>query len=559
MLGACLKPPCIDHVGKNGRPRRQRFVIYLANFGTLCKSGTRREGRRRGDYGFSSGRVEINHHQPGFGGGRRPRRAERQMACCARKTSRHDGGIDCVGPRYKLGNASTNDDLCLMRHASLPSSLRRHSPLCLTNHPPPHIPSPVPPTDLALSQQSTELPARWSITNRLFNFNPFALYNNSPPRPKASRLWNPVNSSPRTLAVQHHPPPPHLDTTLTRDAYTPNVVPVQRPDTRDEYPLLNLPPLHHTSQSPAPSSLFVERSTGDTPSGRTSIALPRDRRSLHPPSHPHSPMAVEHAAADEPAARRSNDPEVGLSLRPSLTRVSLPSRPNSLHSGEAAHDGDGDDDESEFTWGPSHPCYPHPNPHVPLDTELYENTRIIRVKRDWMLKGDLAPTFTNMYPEILDPIITEDQFRTIVQKINNTLVDAFDPFSFKAWMDSLMGVATFWLWDDAGLTNIKRKLAELEAWLEAWNKETGEQEGVRIIPLRRTGYLTLDIQIPDPHLGPVTGTTRPNTNEEESQPDPAAQKQQQQQQSQQIGQLPYPFTPTLQVNPSSPLALGAQA
>jgi hypothetical protein len=60
-----------------------------------------------------------------------------------------------------------------------------------------------------------------------------------------------------------------------------------------------------------------------------------------------------------------------------------------------------------------------------------------------------------------------------------------------------------------------RQLAELERWIEDWNQNVGAKEAVKIIPLRRTGYLTLDIQIPDPHLGPDTGTTRPNTQETE--------------------------------------------
>lgn len=37
--------------------------------------------------------------------------------------------------------------------------------------------------------------------------------------------------------------------------------------------------------------------------------------------------------------------------------------------------------------------------------------------------------------------------------------------------------------------------------MDEWNRTEGLKEGVKIIPLRRTGYLTLDIQIPDPHIG----------------------------------------------------------
>ncbi|KAF2254108.1 hypothetical protein BU26DRAFT_548414 [Trematosphaeria pertusa] len=451
------------------------------------------------------------------------------------------------------------------------SSACRRGPLC--TRPPPassllQLPNPTTASHgssaSASAPPASPLPARWSITNRIFNLNLRALYN-APPRLPASRLWNPVNSSPRTLAVQY-------PRSATRDRQ-PNV-PVQRPQsgTRDEYPLLTLPEQRRSRQSPAPSSLVVERSTGDD-SGRTSIGLPRDRRSLPIESQPPTPqpaMVVQQEPAgpglgadvrdDAPIpGPPPDDLEAGATIRkPSPARVSLPpSRPTSMHSHAASArghgDGDGDgDDASEFPWGPSHPCFPHPNPHVPLHSELYDNTRIIRIKRDWMVKGDLAPTFANLYPEILDPLITEDEFRKIIQRINDTLMDAFDPFSFRAWLDSVMGVATFWLWDDAGLTKVKRKLSELERWVEDWNRHSGEKEGVRIIPLRRTGYLTLDIQIPDPHLGPDNATSsRPNTQQDD------LQNVAPQQQHGEYG--PFPVTPTLQVNASSPVAIEGQS
>ncbi|KAF1915727.1 Golgin subfamily A member 7/ERF4 family-domain-containing protein [Ampelomyces quisqualis] len=165
------------------------------------------------------------------------------------------------------------------------------------------------------------------------------------------------------------------------------------------------------------------------------------------------------------------------------------------------------DPQPDFPWGPSHPCFPHPNPHVPLHSALAATTRIIRIKRDWMVAGDLAPTFANLYPEILDPLLPEDDFRIVIKKINDTLVDAFDPFTFRAWLDAVMGVATFWLWEHAGMTAVKRKLAHLERWIDHWNRSVGHKEAVKIIALRRTGYLTLDIQIPDPHLGPDNDAT----------------------------------------------------
>jgi hypothetical protein len=313
-----------------------------------------------------------------------------------------------------------------------------------------------------------------------------------------------VNSSPRTLAVQH-PPPAAPPLPSPREVYHPNL-PIEQSvaGEQDGYPLLTLPQQRLSRQSPAPSSLVVERSTGeDSISGRTSIGLPRDRRSGPSSSQPPTPApahamdtARDHAPVGAP---RANDIEAGVTHNKEhgLARVSLPSsRRTSMGSRGGSALGDGDDAASEFPWGPSHPCFPHPNPHVPLSSELYNNTRIIRIKRDWMMQGDLAPTFANLYPEILDPLITEDDFRILIKKVNDTLTDAFDPFTFRAWLDSFLGIATFWLWEDMGLTNVKRKLVDLERWLEDWNREVGEKEAVKIVSLRRTGYLTVCSSLP---------------------------------------------------------------
>lgn len=43
--------------------------------------------------------------------------------------------------------------------------------------------------------------------------------------------------------------------------------------------------------------------------------------------------------------------------------------------------------ENDFEWGPSHPCFPHPNPHCAQDSEEFKTTRVIRVRRDWLQAG----------------------------------------------------------------------------------------------------------------------------------------------------------------------------
>jgi hypothetical protein len=151
-------------------------------------------------------------------------------------------------------------------------------------------------------------------------------------------------------------------------------------------------------------------------------------------------------------------------------------------------------------WGPQHPCFPHLNPHVPVDSPEYATTRIIRVRRDWLLQGDLAPTFSNLYPDILDPAgVSEHEFRRVIDKLNSELVPIFSPYNWRNILDGVLGVATGWLWDDFGFTAAKSRLRNLEKWIEQWNAEMektvgGGEEGVvppKIVPLRRTGYMTV--------------------------------------------------------------------
>ena len=174
-------------------------------------------------------------------------------------------------------------------------------------------------------------------------------------------------------------------------------------------------------------------------------------------------------------------------LKRSPSRASLPQSRDGDHAGTHTDEGD------EFEWGPSHPCFPHLNPHVPLSSPLHHSTRIIRIKRDWMQVGDLAPTFSNLYPEILDPHISEEQFRRLVEHINRELVAAFSPYSARNVLDTILSVATFWLWEDFGFAAVKGRLDKLERFIADWNATVGMKEGIAMIPLRRTGYMSVSI------------------------------------------------------------------
>jgi len=156
------------------------------------------------------------------------------------------------------------------------------------------------------------------------------------------------------------------------------------------------------------------------------------------------------------------------------------SRPSTLH----------EEEEEEDDWNHEHPCFPHPNPHVPLDSPLFQSTRIIRIPRDYMINGDNTPAFSIVYPGILEPYVMEEQFRKIVDTVNEKLRLAFDPWNKWNWVDAVCGLVTLWFWEEICPTYVKRRLREVEGILEGWNVVL-EEQGAKLIPLRRSGYITV--------------------------------------------------------------------
>jgi hypothetical protein len=394
-----------------------------------------------------------------------------------------------------------------------------------------------------------------------------------------ARLWNPTNSTPRNLAPPTSrprrlstPPPPPVP--LARP--TPDVTeyPLEATGTSaGDYPLLTVPEQREVRSALSNrASLHLDRVAGAEQRASLPPSLRHSydgKRASHTPSPVEEPEAgpstSRHAAhlvvpetrkyrgrglsftklpaplglSFRPGSKQKEDkgkgkavmapPEdVGDGFTPDLERG--PDVLNQRHStasgisgiGSAISSSDssimGDPDQPPDNgeeWGPQHPCYPHLNPHVPTDSPEYANTRIIRVRRDWLLEGDLAPTFSNLYPDILDPAgVSESEFRRIIDKLNGELVPIFSPYAWRNILDNVLGLATGWLWDDLGFTAAKARLRSLEEWIEQWNsdmeKGMDSDEGMippKIVPLRRTGYMTLDIQIPDPELAPASPTT----------------------------------------------------
>ncbi|KAK3112548.1 hypothetical protein LTR53_011081 [Teratosphaeriaceae sp. CCFEE 6253] len=157
--------------------------------------------------------------------------------------------------------------------------------------------------------------------------------------------------------------------------------------------------------------------------------------------------------------------------------------------------------DEDFPWGPSHPCFPHPNPHCAPHSADAASTRVIRVRRDWLAAGDTYPAVANLYPEILDPLVSDAEFRFLVSSLNARLRAAFDPYSTRAWVDAVMGVLTGWAWEDAGLTGVKSGMKGVERWMAEWNAEmAGKGRAVRVVGVRETGFMSLDFVVPDPGL-----------------------------------------------------------
>lgn len=148
-------------------------------------------------------------------------------------------------------------------------------------------------------------------------------------------------------------------------------------------------------------------------------------------------------------------------------------------------------------WNDSHPCFPHRNPYVPTSSPLYESTRIIRIQRDFMISGDLSPAYSNTFPDILEPYVSEERFRMVIAHVNKELDKAFDPWNLWNWLDAMSGLFTLWVLEDIIDTYIKRKLRAVEAFLQQQNEEL-EKAGSQavFVPLRRTGYMNVRFLIP---------------------------------------------------------------
>ena len=95
--------------------------------------------------------------------------------------------------------------------------------------------------------------------------------------------------------------------------------------------------------------------------------------------------------------------------------------------------------------------------------------------------------------------MSEQDFRTLIEKINDGLVKAYNPFSPRNWLDTALGVLTGWIWEDFGLGRARRGVRDVEALVVAWNEERVRQGGdeeaqlVRCIELRKSAFMSVSL------------------------------------------------------------------
>ncbi|KAL9131165.1 MAG: hypothetical protein Q9217_000818, partial [Psora testacea] len=323
--------------------------------------------------------------------------------------------------------------------------------------------------------KSHKQPPEWPANERLGSSSSASRKLLRCSRPQPSNLWNPINSSISTSLLPQdlelNPDQAH-DTTRRvlalcnhGKAIKPSREILWKNHSHSRLYTNHLPPNSNPKRSEQGLSITFTHSIRPTAARRTrnmsptpSLAATSDTPSKRPPT---PAKDLEYGLPD----RTSQHQQGPVSPSASSKRSSRPVNAN---------------EASSLPWNPLHPCYPHRNPHTPLSSRLYESTRIIRIPRDWMMAGDVAPTFSNTYPEILESWVSEQDFRVLIKGVNERLMTTFSPFGWRAWIDLILGLLTGWMWEDAGFAGVKKGCRDVESFIENWNggrkMEKGDEE-----------------------------------------------------------------------------------
>ncbi len=174
------------------------------------------------------------------------------------------------------------------------------------------------------------------------------------------------------------------------------------------------------------------------------------------------------------------------------------------------------------------------NCYVIKDSIEYNTTRIVRVPRDYSSKGDLCPIFSTYLPgtepgaineyygdllvdefiprgvnhlknkfgySSISPLnlyLSKDEFQEIIFQINNYCNLIFNPFQFKNLLFNSIAFLTLWIGENLFTDPSKKALKDLDLFIDKINEEKLKLKQIKLISPRRSGFLSLDFQIPRP-------------------------------------------------------------
>ncbi|SCU84510.1 LAMI_0C07756g1_1 [Lachancea mirantina] len=169
-------------------------------------------------------------------------------------------------------------------------------------------------------------------------------------------------------------------------------------------------------------------------------------------------------------------------------------------------------------------CVTHfPNVYVPVDSAAFLETRVVRIPRRFETTLDY-PTFSSQLPGLepaaiyddysdqefiphgryetqlfgtsstspLSNYLTQDQFRDIVETVNEFTRKAYEPLSWQNILNNTLDYLTFNLWNNVISKLFVSPLQELETYVERLNNsDLLRQHSVKLISPRRSAYLSV--------------------------------------------------------------------
>ncbi|CCE66280.1 hypothetical protein TPHA_0P01220 [Tetrapisispora phaffii CBS 4417] len=178
-------------------------------------------------------------------------------------------------------------------------------------------------------------------------------------------------------------------------------------------------------------------------------------------------------------------------------------------------------------------CITHfPNIYVPLDSEKFRTTRIVRIPRSFESSLEY-PQFSAFLPgsesaavtygadgldfvqhgyfddqnqifgyssvSPLSDYLTEEEFNRIIIDINTIIRESFQVSSAYNISDLILELLTLTMWKWISKYVYPHPLLKVEEYIERVNESRAfKEKNIKMISLRESGFLSLDFEIPKP-------------------------------------------------------------